>query len=774
MPLDLNLLPLARCGGLDQPELPGLYAVLAPRRTARGRQADRLILHLSISGNAPLSVQQSRQILSWLADTYYRTPGTVTAGLRAVAEALNEYLLSRNRQSTGNGRQGVGLLTAAVLRDEALTLGQSGPTHAFLVTPRGVQHLHDVDLTGRGLGLGRTAAMRFSQFQLKPGDLLIFSPQPPPFWSETTLQTNSSQGLESLRRRLVSQAGDSLDAVVIQAQAGKGNLRLLRPKAGVQAETPIGREQSPAVTAQAVTTPSLEAQAAPQEATTPSLNVPEVRAVEPTPPTTREAASGAKPLTPAPPPGRWLRRPSPPLDESRRPAPASPPETATPSAGLRLTLPKVNLAPVQSALTSLGHALGKSLRALAAGLNTLARRVLPDESLLQIPASTMIFVAVAIPVLLGVAGGYVYLQRGRAEQHRLRYQQAAVAAVGARQVSIPAEQHHAWQNVLLLLDAAEFYGRSPESQALRDEAIAAIDSMEWVRRLDFQPAIAGALDASIQVTRMAATADELYLLNGAQGHVRRAFFTGRAYEMDDHFLCSLPAGEGPIIDIVALPKGNSQNAEVMGMDASGNLIFCRANNESPLRQHLAPPITNWIEPTAFTLENSTLYLLDPPTNGVWVYPAMSIDQQPYSFFSDNFPENIQTAIDLAVSGDDLYLLHDDGTLSRCTFSGYEPAPTRCQAPAPYQDSRQIYTPGPRMPDTQFTQILYTPPPEASLYLLDANRQAIYHFSMQLTFQRQYRALQPLANGGAPTAFAVSPNRRLFIAIGNQVFYATNP
>ncbi len=45
--LDLNLLLLARQGGDDTSELPDLYAVTPPRRTAHGREADSLIIYLS-------------------------------------------------------------------------------------------------------------------------------------------------------------------------------------------------------------------------------------------------------------------------------------------------------------------------------------------------------------------------------------------------------------------------------------------------------------------------------------------------------------------------------------------------------------------------------------------------------------------------------------------------------------------------------------------------------------------------------------------------------
>ena len=78
-----------------------------------------------------------------------------------------------------------------------------------------------------------------------------------------------------------------------------------------------------------------------------------------------------------------------------------------------------------------------------------------------------------------------------------------------------------------------------------------------------------------------------------------------------------------------------------------------------------------------------------------------------------------------------------------------------------------------IPDTQFNQIQFTQPPDPSIYLLDPETQAIYHFSLRLTLQRQFRALEELPESPA-TAFSVSPNRSVFMAINDQVFVATLP
>jgi hypothetical protein len=98
---------------------------------------------------------------------------------------------------------------------------------------------------------------------------------------------------------------------------------------------------------------------------------------------------------------------------------------------------------------------------------------------------------------------------------------------------------------------------------------------------------------------------------------------------------------------------------------------------------------------------------------------------------------------------------------------------RVEDPFVYTDTRSGRTGGEIIPDALFDQIAYSPPPDPSLYLLDPQHQAIYHFSLRLNLDRQYRALQPLAEGAA-TSFAISPTRLAFLAIGNQVYYAALP
>jgi hypothetical protein len=231
---------------------------------------------------------------------------------------------------------------------------------------------------------------------------------------------------------------------------------------------------------------------------------------------------------------------------------------------------------------------------------------------------------------------------------------------------------------------------------------------------------------------------------------------------------------GPLIDISALPRGQEDGATILGMDENGNLLRCiPGEEEAPLAMQMAPPDLNWGEPTAFSLDGGNIYVLDPKTNSVWIYWAIDgYTELPTYYFGNQVPP-LQSVVDMAVSAGDLFLLHDDGHITVCNYSAYVDAPTRCTDPAEFIDLRAGYQNDSVMQDTDFQQMQFASPPDPSLYLFDPKAEAIYHLSMRLAFQRQYRPAQQLL-GEEVTAFAVGPNRQAFIAAGDQVYISIMP
>ncbi len=800
--LDLNFLPMVRQNGQDQPEWPGLYVATPPRGAARGRDADLLAVYLTVVGTAPLPADQLKQLLPRLAQVYYRTHGTVTAALKAVVDELNQYLLERNLRASNTGRQGVGLLTQAVLRGDMLFLAHSGPVQTYLIKPEATTVMVDEVGGGRGLGVSRTAAVRFFHTELQPGDHMLFSHRPAVDWNVDTVRCQPNQGIDGLRRGLLGRAGPDLSAVLVQVLGGSGKLRLLRLKApppdmahptapagplptagnAASSETPqpplagemdLPNGWSTLPEAAATASAPAEAQPPPASASLQDLNLE---------PSAEDAVAGAATTAGVADvanaagvlPGPVLAAAAP------MQAPAAPVRaSAVPARALRVPPrpkqdPRQALRPILRGLEFVSQVIGRAMGNFLGALSTVMKRILPDETLLNISPTMMIFLAVLVPVAISILGGLMYLQRGQTMQHEDYVQKARVAIERAEAAESPDEQRANWRLALQMLDDAEFYKTSTQSQALRKLAQGTLDGLDGAERLAFQPALLPGLGETIQITRMAAQAGELYMLDAPSGMILRAIWVGGAFELDRSFTCgpvSDPVPVGPLIDLVALPRGNDQGAAIAAMDANGSLLYC-IPGEMPEVVQLAPPPMNFQTPKSLALSAGDLYVLDPGNNGVWIYRNMDFSQQPHLFFENQVPY-MQDVVDLAVNNDDLYLLHSDGRQTMCYLSSYEASPTRCDDPANYIDARPGRESGPIIPDSLFDQIYFAPPPDPSLYLLDPANQAVFHFSLRLNFQRQYRSSTALP-AGPVSAFTFSPDRLLFLAIKNQVFFAALP
>jgi hypothetical protein len=178
------------------------------------------------------------------------------------------------------------------------------------------------------------------------------------------------------------------------------------------------------------------------------------------------------------------------------------------------------------------------------------------------------------------------------------------------------------------------------------------------------------------------------------------------------------------------------------------------------------------------LDNNNLYILDAESRAVWVYRGKDSTflDPPYFFFSNQIP-NIENAIDLAVSGDDLYLLHADGHLSTCTYSRIVEVPTRCVDPAPRIDNYPAHQDIDIFAQAHFTQMSLTNPPNPVVLLLDSENQSVFRLTPRsLELQNQVGGYSGNASPfqqGPISAMAISPNYVLYLAIGNQVYFAIN-
>jgi hypothetical protein len=538
-----------------------------------------------------------------------------------------------------------------------------------------------------------------------------------------------------------------LQALVLEARQGSGELFMLTPAMG---------EEKPA---QPSLTPEPKAEAPPRTTRREPQPEPDPHAWEPV--ETLSPEPEIEPVIASSPVERSASQPPPAAPRSRW----TEEEEAEPRSE----------AQIAELALEWGQKIGDGFGRLMRSARTFLGRIVPSEEEFTLPSSAMAFIAIAVPIVVVAVAAFTYLRIGLPKQYDVYFAQAQFFLQDAQNQTEVNQQREAWNNVLHNVELAEQYNQTDESQALREQAQAALDTLDKVSRLGFEEAIAGTLSPNAEIVQMVATGRELYLLDKTTGSVLRAWLTGTGYEMDPEFRCG-PGGEalivGPLIDIAPLPRTNELVAGVLAMDGNGNLLYC-APDESPLAVPLIPPDSNWGEPIGITVENGNLYVLDPVTNAIWIYfgDEGQFREAPRFFFTTEVP-SLQDAIDFTMVQSDLFILHLDGHITRCTYSDLPEAPTHCET-AEFKDTRPGRENGPTIADARFFQIQQSQSPPPAIYFLDPISRSIYRFGIQLSFDKQFRALNELPDG-LITAYAVSPTGPVFIAIENQIFFAFLP
>lgn len=803
--------------------MPGLLALIPPRKTARGRERDHFIAYLMLSGKTSLSSAELMQLTNDAASSFYQAHGPLTSAMRKAADQINAKLFERNRSATSQGEYALGLLVLAVIRENQCTVLLSGPTHAVWVSDGQSRHIHEPALSGKGLGVSQSLTAYLSQVELHTQDLLVLCGIFPRDWEADLLNERPPASLEASYRKLTFAKGD-LHAVLIQAQSGYGLLTVLRPE--VNAARSIASQSSPS--AETIISPPTETtdqeeqnniNTAPLPNGEKGLQSQEViseekldaladfpaHMVQPSayaiPPQmenriplpkdeTSSVASGGRAFPSSIPRAKPVEQPAvveePEVEETDPPVESSPQRGKARRRRLRSEASVAATRHVAKAMVG-GIQTGRRVNERIGGfLRTFLPRLLPGSDATQpfsLPTYALIFIAVVIPVTVVTVASIVYLRFGQNIQYDELYAQARNAQSQAVSETDPIRQRDAWQRVLTYLNDADEYRETEESRQLRREAQFQLDLLMGVVRLEFLPGFPNGLGETTQISQMAASESDLYMLDGAGGKILHAGFSSNSLALDTSFNCQ-PGSYGgypvgPLIDLLALPRVNALNATVLGIDATGTLLYCAPDQVPKAIPLPALPNTNWGRINAFALDSGNLYVLDAQSRSVWVFVGKdsTFVDTPYYFFGNEIPATIDSAIDLAVVSDDLYMLHSDGHLSTCTFSRISDAPTRCQDPAPRIDNYPAHRDLDFFGMAQFTQMVMTSPPNSVILLLNSAGQSVFRFSPRsFEFQNQVTGSAGNATpfrGGPVRAMAVSPNYVLYMAIGDQVYFATN-
>lgn len=825
MTLDITLAPIYRINGEEAASMPGLLTLTPSRSEARGREQDRLIAYLLLTGNSTFTTTEYMQVATDAAKVFYSTSGSTTSALRAAGELVNKILLDRNMSTTNRGQYALGWLTLAAVRDSQCTFLLSGPMHVYHFGQNEARHIFEPNVSGRGLGMSQSAGIHYAQVTLQAGDRLLFCGKVPNAWAGT-LNDPTPSSLSAMRRRLTTLTSEDLNAVLAQTTEGTGLVSLLsgttelKEEKAQEAAPPISMPSSLRRRADSGTTPA-QNPAAPAHIVQPSAYAippqyedPHADATASMAPATGlhnfpasipRAGTPSQPFTGNDPFVAVSHQRSDPVGKRSNPAD----RRAVDVRGISEAILRTNGESEKNIVEEIkaeqpeaprepSENTRRAAKTLARGIQTSRRlsenlgerlknflpRLLPNNETGEPRApsnGTMIFMAILVPLVVVTIASVVYLRYGRSLQYETYFRQASDMRAQALALTDPIEQRKAWENVLLNVDIAESHRQTSETISLRQDAEANLDTLLGITRLQFGPAFSSNL--GIEISRMAAGESDLFLLNAANGEVLRAQLTNsQGFQLDDTFNCKPGVygnyTVGPLVDILAMPTLNSISATLLGVDSGGNLLYC-APGQVAQAIPLPVPDTNWGRVTAFVLENGNLYVLDAPARAVWVYNGKdgTFIDRPYFFFGGQTPEK-QDVIDLVVTGDDLFMLHADGHLSTCSYSRIESVPTRCQDPTPLVNPFAAYQDTDLFGTAHFTQMHFTAPPDQSILLLDADTQGVMRLTPRsLELQNQFRPKTGTGNPippGSVDAVAISPNHVMYLAVDGQVYFATMP
>ena len=396
----------------------------------------------------------------------------------------------------------------------------------------------------------------------------------------------------------------------------------------------------------------------------------------------------------------------------------------------------------------------------------------------DLSAQSKWLIAVLVPLLLVGLTTFIYLSQGQGNEYSYFLAQAEASANNAVLMQTDELKREAWNQTIEWLDKAAAYQKSDEVNALYLRARLALDELDGAKRLIYKPAFAVGLFPDMSVSNIISLNRDLYLLDKTSGEVRHLTLQSQGYSLDEAFRCGPGSINGvqvgKLVDMVAIPINNPAKAPILAIDAAGTLLYC-AVGSNPTAAILMPPDGGWQELKSIAFDAGNLFVLDSAANAIWIYRGFSsnFDQVPVSYF-DAMPVKLQEAVDLAVSKDELFLLHADGHSSHCLASQISGLVT-CEDPYPYQDAVGGGA-GVDLASLKFNQMAYSPPPDPSIYFLEPETAELYQFSLRLNLNQ---VLRPgLSDGSLPTAratsFAVAANRQVFLAFGNAVYYAILP
>ncbi len=822
---DIYTYPISFRNNLEYSNVPGYFICTPIRKSVRNRELD--ILVLKFSPYRLIDKDENGIILDFLAKTsqyFYKTNGPITTVSKNSAEYLNDLFLKLN-QSKNVSEIINGSLQLLVIHDKEIYFTQCGNASSFVISKiRSMQF--DEKISG-SQGLGITKALKFKIYhaELSTGDRIVISNKTPSDWTIETLTEDPRVSISHLRKTLLQRTNQDFDAIILQVRTGTGNIHELKLENQTIVST-TGKDyvDNPVTSESAAEKKSDVKQIIqpvmdePIVEKKPEINLSNVETRNesdqiPLPPflekeiivqekyehgedSTTEIISKRS--------GFFQKRKTqlesikndnfqnpPPIKENQKYLDIDPEILRN-----KPKEPKVNrvdrtkfvnfLSSIKLFLERITNKSESINNSISENTAKFISRTAPSSKEMgkALSPTSMFFIAFLVPILVVAIAMTVYFRSGRGQQHEQYVFQANELVTQANSEGDVTKRVVIYQDALLFLDEAEKFGTTETSEKLKAIIQKELDNLQGVTRIDLRGTVAGGIDRRMQISKMLINSGEdLYALDQGTGRVLRMVYTNDDFQVDTTFVCG-PGNYDQVVvhelvDIESINISNSLQAVIIGIDRGGNLLLCSVN-KSPLAFRINPPEMGWGDIKAIAFNDYSVYILDvnEQTRDLYRLPSngLKFDENPESIFVGNIPENLTQVQDIAIYENELFLLHDSGELMKCTIGQ---AQTACIPNTGYGfildgQNRQVSD---IVSGVDFTQIQTTQPPDPSVFFMDSQNSAVYHYSLALNMQKQIRPnfIGSISKPEVPiTAFTVSPYGLIHFAFGYQLYFGYLP
>lgn len=699
-----------------------------------GRGKGNLYVMVEMAGEGMGREELGRLLLETINKEYFQAAGGITAGLRQAIKAANAQLFRENRDRLMAERM-IGGVSCVVLRENDAYIGQAGPALVYVAHKGDLTRYPetspwlDLPLPQWGeegyaapLGVRRDVEIDLFHCRVQPGDTIVLA--------ETALAQIAGQ--DKIAKAVVYQEVDM----------ALGHLKRL-----------AGRRDCSALVIEILAAAEEAAAEIPEEEWEPAAEV-------------ERLAARVRP------------------ERERRAVGPSPLERGTPTRGL--LAPRLDWAGI---LRSLGKGLIAGLGILGRGATALFRRILPEaETPSQVPARrvaqarrtraaaeakssrVLVALAIAIPLVVALLVGVVYLQWGQAREARfaeLVEQARARHTLALTATDKPTSRRLLHEAQGLLTEAQTLKPADPSPGDLQKEIQATLDKMNNVVKLYWVGALQKYDDPGNNPSRVIVRGIDVYVLDKGTDRVYKYLLNEVGDGLQDLDVDPVLLRKGDqrgdivvsdLVDMVWMPAGSGrQTSNLLVLESGGSLL-----EYDPAFGLGVLPVggkDQWRYPQLIGSYFGNFYLLDSQSNQIFKYLPTAdggYSNPPEPWF--RIDVDLAGVVDMAIDGS-IYLLYADGRILK--FMGGELAPfEQTELDEPLRGPTAIFT----SPDeeTKF------------LYVADAGNRRIVQFSKEGQFIRQFKAAEAGVFDQLKSLHVDEIGSKFYVLSGNTLYMANIP